>query len=183
MEIFFVVSLFLVVLVTINLTINISVLYDVYKNLGHIDVKVLGIVIYRADISLIAGYFNLVWNKKVVQIKIDINDENFKFIGDIIDYITKKVFFCSIDTNLQIYGTNPYKISLVAGNLILFEGIVRSYISYRSPDTTLNNNIDVGYIDNYIKMKVECGVLITIFDLMWAIIRASLRRGINAKGS
>ena len=181
MEIFFIALLVLVVIITINIHLNLHVSYDLYKNIGKITVKMFGITFYRADISLISGYFNLIWNKKVVQIKIDLNDENFKFIGDIADYAIKKTYFTNINTDLKVYGTNPCQIAILSGNLIILEGILRSMISYRSPGTLLTNKFDIGYIDNYIKIQMGCGVLITIFDFIWAVLRASIRRGIYVK--
>ena len=95
----------------------------------------------------------------------------------------EKIFFTNVNTQFQIYGTDPSKISIVAGYLILVEGIVRSFILSKSPDTTTTNKLEVGYVDNYIRFKVNIGLLITIFDGVWAVIRALIKRGIYGKKS
>ena len=64
---------------------------------------------------------------------------------------------------------------------MVVEGVLRSIISSKSPYTTLSNNMKVGYADNYIKVKFSIGVLITLFDFIWAIIRAFIKRSLYDK--
>ena len=184
MEKFFIIISIIVIVITLNININSEISYNLYKNIGNLRIKIFGILIFNAQISLIAGYFNLIRNnKKVIQIKLDINDKNLQFINDVGEYFTKKIFFTNVNTQFQIYGTDPSKISIVAGYLILVEGIVRSFILSKSPDTTTTNKLEVGYVDNYIRFKVNIGLLITIFDGVWAVIRALIKRSIYGKKS
>ena len=178
----FIVISILVIIVTINLNISTIITYNVYKNLGQLKIKLLGLTIFNSEISLIAGYFNLRRkNKKVIQIKLDINDEKFKLLGDIGQYFTKKIYLSRLSTSFDFYGTNPAIISLVAGNVMVIEGVVRSIISSKSPDTTLSNKINVDFADNNIKIKFSIGILITLFDFIWAIIRAFIKRSVYDK--
>jgi len=182
MEILFIAISIIVIIITINIRITLSISYNIYKNLGQLKLKVLGIPIFNSEISLIAGYFNLRReNRKVIQIKIDINDKNLKLIGDIGEYFSKKIFLTNLSTDFEFYGTNPAKIAIIAGHVIVIEGVLRSVINSKSPDTTITNNIDVGYIDNYIKFRFSVGILITLFDFIWAIIRALVKRSLYGK--
>ena len=184
MEICFIIVSIVVIIITININVNGEISYNLYKNIGDFKLKVFGISIFKAQISLIAGYFNLIRkNKKVIQIKLDLNDENLKFIGDVGEYFTKKIFFTNIGSEFYVYGTDPAKTAIFAGNLVVIEGVVRAFISAKSPDTTTDSKLEVGYIDNYIKFKLHLGVLITLFDVVWAILRAFVRRSIYGKKS
>lgn len=182
MEVAFVISSIIVIVVTINIHLCVSFDYNFYKNIGNIKLKIFGIKIFDCEVSLIAGYFNFIRkNRKVVQLKIDLNDANFKFIGDVGEYLIKKTFFTFINSKYQIYGFDPFKISLLSGNMLVIDGIAKSYINARSPDTTVSSDIDVGYVDNYLKCAFDIGVLITIFDFMWAILRAIIKRSFYGK--
>jgi hypothetical protein len=184
MEKFFIIISIIVIVITLNININSEISYNLYKNIGNLKINIFGVEILNAQISLIAGYFNLIRkNKKVIQIKLDINDKDLQFINDVGEYFTKKIFFTNVNTKFQIYGTDPSKIAIVAGYLILIEGVVRSFICAKSPDTTATNKLEVGYVDNYIKFKVNIGLLITIFDSVWAFIRALIKRSIYGKKS
>lgn len=184
MELFFIIASIVVIIITINISLNIEVSYNLYKNIGDIKIKLFALTIFKAQISLIAGYFNLIKkNKKVIQIKLDLNDVNFKFIGDVGEYFTKKIYFSNISTKFKLYGTDPLKIAILSGNILVIEGIARSYISVKSPYTTISSDLEVGYVDNYIKYKIQVGLLITIFDFIWAILRALVKRSMYGKKS
>lgn len=184
MEIFFIVTSIAVIVTTLNIIIDGEISYNLYRNIGRLKLKVFGLTFFDAQISLMAGYFNLTRkNKKVIQIKLDINDENLKFIGDVGEYFAQKIFFSKISTNFQLYGTNPPKIAIFAGYVQVIEGVVRSVIKSKSPDTTTNTKITVGYIDNYIKLKIDIEALMTIFDFIWALFRAFVKRSVYGKTS
>lgn len=182
MEIFFIIISILIIVLTLNISLDICLEYDLLKNIGYIKFKVFGATIFKAEISLIAGYFNLVRkNRKVIQIKVDINDKNIKFIGDVGEYFSKKIFFTNINTVFKLYGTDPYKLAILSGNIVVLEGIARSIIKTKSPDTTVINTSDIGYVDNIIKISLSVGVLLTLFDFVWAILRAIIKRSIYEK--
>ena len=182
MEIFFIVISILIIVVMINILINVDVEYDFYKNLGTLKLKIFSITILNFQISLIAGYFNLFRHgKKVIQIKLDLNDENFKFIGDVGEYFTKKIYLLNLKYSLRLYGTNPFHVALASGNLLVLEGILRSIILSKSPFTKVEKNFDIGYVDNIFKIKLGVGVLITIFDFIWAFLRALMKRSVYGK--
>ena len=182
MELTFIIITIFVIIVTINISITAGVEYDIVKNIGKITLKIFKIPFFKSEISLIAGYFNLVRkNKKVLQIKIDFNDKNFKFLKDIGKYFTKKVYVTHLDTTFEISGNDPALISVLAGYVIVVEGYLRSYISSKSPDTALSSNTKVKFNGIGLKFKINLGILITIFDFIWAIIRAIVKRSVYGK--
>lgn len=182
MELVFIIIAILVFIITININITIGIEYNVIKNIGNLSITAFKIPFFKSEISLLAGYFNLVRkNRKVLQIKLDLKDENFKFLQDVSSYFTKKIFLTNISSDFEFSGEDPAIVSIIAGNFIVAEGIIRSYILSKSPDTDISSNTKVKYINNNLKLKFKVGILITIFDFIWAIIRALVKRSVYGK--
>ena len=182
MEILFIVIAIVVVIITININISIEIEYNIFKNIGKLTIKVFRIPFFKSEISLIAGYFNLMRkNRKVLQIKVDFDDKNFKFIKDVGNYFTKKIFITELYSDFELSSQDPSTISIIAGYVIVLEGLLRSYISCKSPDTEMGSNTQVKFKENNIKFRLKVGVLITIFDFIWSIIRASVKRSLYGK--
>jgi len=182
MEILFIVIAIVVVIITINISITIEIEYNIFKNIGKLTIKVFRIPFFKSEISLIAGYFNLMRkNRKVLQIKVDFDDKNFKFIKDVGNYFTKKIFITELYSDFELSSQDPSTISIIAGYVIVLEGLLRSYISCKSPDTEMDSNTQVKFKENNIKFRLKVGVLITIFDFIWSIIRASVKRSLYGK--
>lgn len=182
MEILFIVIAIVVVIITININISIEIEYNIFKNIGKLTIKVFRIPFFKSEISLIAGYFNLMRkNRKVLQIKVDFDDKNFKFIKDVGNYFTKKIFITELYSDFELSSQDPSTISIIAGYVIVLEGLLRSYISCKSPDTEMDSNTQVKFKENNIKFRLKVGVLITIFDFIWSIIRASVKRSLYGK--
>ena len=120
-------------------------------------------------------------NKKVLQIKIDFADKNFKFLSDVSSYFIKKIFVSHIITDIDFCGSEPSSTSIIGGLIMSVEGIVRSVAISKMPDTTFGNNTTINYGENKIIVSAKGGVLITIFDFLWAIIRALTKRSLYGK--
>ena len=182
MEILFIIIAFVVVVITINISISITIEYDIFKNIGKLIIKAFKIPVFTSEISLIAGYFNLIRkNHKVLQIKVDLNDKNFKFIKDISNYFTKKIIITDISTNFSVSGDNPHIVATFAGYIMAIEGVIRSYTLCKLPDAVIKSKTYVRYKENGFKFQLCIGVLITIFDFIWAIVRASVKRSLYGK--
>ena len=111
----------------------------------------------------------------------DFDDKNFKFIKDVGNYFTKKIFITELYSDFELSSQDPSTISIIAGYVIVLEGLLRSYISCKSPDTEMGSNTQVKFKENNIKFRLKIGVLITIFDFIWSIIRASVKRSLYGK--
>jgi len=182
MELIFIIITIFVVIVTININLSFCIQYDILKNIGKVSIKLFGIPIFKSDVSLIAGYFNLIRkNKKVLQIKVDINDQNLIFLNDVGSYFTKKLIVTYFGSEFYISGYDPAVVSVFSGYIMAIEGIIRAYISCKSPDTIIANNIKTKFNNNGFKFKIKANVLIALFDFVWAIIRATIKRSVYGK--
>jgi hypothetical protein len=182
MELAFIIITIFVIIATININLSFSVQYDILKNIGNISIRLFGIPIFKSEVSLIAGYFNLIRkNKKVLQIKVDINDKNLIFLNDVSSYFTKKLIVTCLDSDFSVSGYDPATVSIFAGYITVIEGVIRSYIACKSPDTTISNNISVKFKESGFQFKIKANVIITLFDFVWAIIRATIKRSVYGK--
>ena len=182
MEIVFVIIAISVFIITINLSIKASVSYDFVKNIGYISIRLFKLQLFYSEVSLIAGYFNLIRkNKKVIQIKFDINDKNFKFVEDISTYVIKKIHLVKLNSQFDLKGLDPSQISILAGYVLVVEGVLRSVIQSKYPDALVDSDMKTGYYENKLKFIINLNILITLFDFLWAILRAFIKRSMYGK--
>lgn len=182
MDLFFIITSVVVIIISFNLHLSVVLNYDIIKNIGKLKIKLFGIPFFVSEISLIAGYFNIVRkNKKVLQIRIDFADKNFKFLSDVSEYFFKKLFISHMITDIDYSGSEACSTAIIGGYIMAIEGIVRSVAFSKMPDTTFKNDTRVNYGENKIVIGLKSGALITIFDFLWAVIRALVKRGLYGK--
>lgn len=166
-----------IVVITITLNIGLNVKYDLLKNLGNVKISVFGITIFKVDVSLIAGYFNLIRkNKKTIQIKIKIDKDSFKFVNDISNNFKQKIYLSKIEFGALVCSKSAKNISELAGALYMLSGIVSSKIKASNIETSIDNKINIGYLDEQLKLKIKANILICLFDIIWAIVKAITQR-------
>ena len=93
----------------------------------------------------------------------------------------KKIFISHVYTDIEFSGTEASTTAIAGGYIMALEGIVRSVAFSKMPDTTFKNNTHIDYDENKIIIKLKSGALITIFDFLWAVIRALTKRGLYGK--
>lgn len=182
MELVFVIISLFVLIVTINISMGIDIEYDFKKNIGYVVVKIFNILVFKSEVSIIAGYFNFIRkNKKVIQIKLDLNDANFQLLTNIGEYFFKKIHISKISTSAAIMSYNPEILSLTVSLYdIMYELCVSNY-SNKIPDCDFENSVKINFFDNKIIFNFKIIVLITLFDFIWAMIRAIMKRSVYGK--
>lgn len=171
-----------VVVVTVSLNIGITIKYDLLKNLGEIKLSVFKIIVFKSEISLIAGYFNLIKkNKKVVQIKINLDKDSMKFVNDISNNFKQKIYLTKLDFSALICSKSPKTISELAGALYLITGVIGCKIKDSNNETAVSNNIKVGYLEEQFKLELSVAVLICLFDIIWTVVKSIVQRGLYEK--
>lgn len=164
-------------MLAIDLRVKLYFNYDVLKNIGNIKLKLFGITIFKSQVSLIGEYFNFIkGNKKVIQIKININNKNIEIIKDTFSYYLKKIFFICFYNSFTISSTNPFLCTMVAGSLKSAGGVLDSIVNSKYPNTKFNSNVNVGFIENAFKVELYTHLLINLFDLIWSFIKTIYRR-------
>lgn len=173
MNILLIILAILVLIVTLSLSIKLDINYDVYKNLGSVRIMLFFIPLLKCEISFIAGYFNLIRkNKKVIQIKIDLNDKNFNFVKNVSENFKQKIYLENINTNFTLCSHNAYNISLLSGGVMAGLGYLKSKIMANNYDTVVCNNVSVGYLNECMVVELSAKIIITLYDLIWSFVKA-----------
>lgn len=171
-----------IVIITVTLNIGLNVKYDLLKNIGNIKISVFGITVFKIDVSLIAGYFNLIRkNKKIIQIKINIDEDSFKFVNDISNNFKQKIYLSKIEFKALVCSKSAKNISELAGLLYVITGVVGSKIKANNSETMIENKINIGYLNEQLKIGIKANVLICLFDIIWAISKAITQRRVYEK--
>lgn len=166
-----------VVILTIGLNISIQIKYDIYKNIGVMKIKLFSVTIIDAQISLIAGYFNILRkNKKVVQLKINFDDKSIKFVRNLSDNLMQKIYLSDFGLDVAISSCSAYEVSVFAGNLVVVSDLLTTWIYAKNSDTNISRNIDVGYLEEKLKLGFNATIYVSLFDGLWGFSKALLQR-------
>lgn len=172
----------LIVLVTVSLKVTVALEYDIYKNLGTIKISVYGITIFCGDISLIAGYFNLIRkNKKVLQIKINLDTKSIQFVRNISENIKQKIYLTDFETDFDIASTSAMQVSVLAGDLIIVNDYVASRLLAENAETEIRGSVNVGYLKEHLSASIKATIFVCLFDAVWAVGKAMWQRSMYGK--
>lgn len=176
------VVLILIILITFTLDVGVKINYNILKNIGEIELKLFGIKVFSGEISIIAGYFNFIRkNKKVIQIKVDLSDKNFRFVKDLSDNFKQRIYLKNFGSEFVVCSKSAKNVSVLAGNLNVINGYVSSRLLADNSDTTISSVVLVGYLNEYLWAEITATIYVCIFDVVWAFLKAIWQRRVYGK--
>lgn len=176
------VVLILIILITFTLDVGVKINYNILKNIGEVELKLFGIKVFSGEISIIAGYFNFIRkNKKVIQIKVDLSDKNFRFVKDLSDNFKQRIYLKNFGSEFVVCSKSAKNVSILAGNLNVINGYVSSRLLADNSDTTISSEVLVGYLNEYLWAEITATIYVCIFDVVWAFLKAIWQRRVYGK--
>lgn len=176
------VVLILIILITFTLDVGVKINYNILKNIGEVELKLFGIKVFSGEISIIAGYFNFIRkNKKVIQIKVDLSDKNFRFVKDLSDNFKQRIYLKNFGSEFVVCSKSAKNVSILAGNLNVINGYVSSRLLADNSDTTISSVVLVGYLNEYLWAEITATIYVCIFDVVWAFLKAIWQRRVYGK--
>ena len=176
------VVLILIILITITLDVGVRINYNILKNIGEVELKLFGIKVFSGEISIIAGYFNFIRkNKKVIQIKVDLSDKNFRFVKDLSDNFKQRIYLKNFGSEFVVCSKSAKNVSVLAGNLNVINGYVLSRLLADNSDTNISSMVLVGYLNEYLWAEITATIYVCIFDVVWAFLKAIWQRRVYGK--
>lgn len=176
------VVLILIILITFTLDVGVKINYNILKNIGEVELKLFGIKVFSGEISIIAGYFNFIRkNKKVIQIKVDLSDKNFRFVKDLSDNFKQRIYLKNFGSEFVVCSKSAKNVSILAGNLNIINGYVSSRLLADNSDTAISSVVLVGYLNEYLWAEIKATIYVCIFDVIWAFLKAIWQRRVYGK--
>lgn len=176
------VVLILIILITFTLDVGVKINYNILKNIGEVELKLFGIKVFSGEISIIAGYFNFIRkNKKVIQIKVDLSDKNFRFVKDLSDNFKQRIYLKNFGSEFVVCSKSAKNVSVLAGNLNVINGYVSSRLLADNSDTAISSVVLVGYLNEYLWAEITATIYVCIFDVVWAFLKAIWQRRVYGK--
>ena len=158
---------------TIMVPICLRVSYDLFSNIGTVQVKAFGITMFQSKITIIGDYLNFSNDKaKVIKVKLDINDFSFQFFNEFSGYIKNKILPTYFLANVQICLENPFVASMIAGSLKTIVSYMVVRFLATNHDMEAKSVIESGYRHNIITIKMQFAFVVTFYDLLWSVIRS-----------
>ena len=180
MKVFLITLLIILIIFSISFDIKINLQFDLFKNLGSIKIKIFKfITIFSIKFTVIGDYINVNLSKKedkVVKIKIDINDENLQFINDFGGNLMQKVYSTKLVSNINFCLENPHIVSILSALTNLLFTYIFIKLKSKNKDLTIQNNVDTGFRHNLINVDFTYEFIISIYDMVWSLIKALLKR-------
>ena len=65
--------------------------------------------------------------------------------------------------------------------MYVITGVVGSKIKANNSETIIENKINIGYLNEQLKIGIKANVLICLFDIIWAISKAITQRRVYEK--
>ena len=184
MEVAFYIIFGVIVLLVIDIRITLVFDYNIYDNIGHINIKLFGITCFSGEVSLVSEYFKLVHGKKkVVQINLlTINKETIKLIEDISSLFIKRINLVNLVLYCKMYGDDPYAVAMTSGGIRVSFGLILTRLQAQYPYSYLNNIIDTSFFGSEFSLGLSGKIFINIYDFIWAIARAIYIRRFGSYG-
>lgn len=157
------------------LSININVNYDVFQNIGTVVVKVMFFTIFNSNFSVIGDYLNFSNQKsKIIKVKLDINDISIQFFSELGSYIKNKILVTKLNNNLTLCLENAFLVSIISAIINIFSNIFFTIAKNKYEDLECINYINTGYRHNILQINFTFKFIITIYDLVWSLVRTIL---------
>ncbi len=170
----------LIIILTIDLRIKVFFEYDILKNIGRLKLKLFGITVFSGEFSVVGEYFNLIrGNKKVIQIKINLTNNNLKFLKKIVSFYLQKIYVLAIKSDIYISGSNPFLVTMIAGSAKSFGGVFDTNMLAKHQYTDTKTNVLFAFNDNCFKINIYSHIMLNIFDFLWSIITVLYIRSVN----
>lgn len=176
MNVYLVILSVVIIILTLRIRIDISLEYNLFNNIGTIKLKIFNfITIFNSKIAIIGDYLNFSREKaKVIKIKLDINDINIKFFNELSQYLKQKIYPLHITSNVNLCLENPFAAAVLSNSIHLILSYVFYHLKAKNHEINISNKVTTGYRHNIIDFHFRFAFIITIYDLIWSLIKTTL---------
>lgn len=157
---------------------NINLEYNILDNIGKISIKLFNFIpIFVANISFAGLCINCaIKNKKVVNIKIDLNDKNLQFINELQKQLLKKIFVIKFFVGFNLSIENAQNCVLFGSFLNILINNFISNIKSSKPSAKVKNISNIGFLENKFIINVQTNFVIKLVDIFPAFLKAIISR-------
>ena len=159
-----------IVMINIALTLQISLRYDLLKNLGKVQLRLFGILLFSVPFTFVDKYLEFTTKKKVVKIKIDLADKNIIFFEKLGKKILAKIYLDWLTVKLIFCQDNPMRVSVLGGVCNILLQIMGQKIQMKHKDATISTQTDFGFRHNYIQIYFDTKIMISLFDILSSVL-------------
>ena len=164
-----------ILIITLRIRIEIKLEYNLLNNIGTINIRLFKFfTILNSQITVIEDYLNVSTNKKIIKIKLDINDFKIKFFNELNRNLNPKIHITQLYNNINFCLENPFMASVFSNTIRLVFNHLLYKVKLRNKDAEINNIITTGFRHNIIIINFKYAFIITLFDLVWSIIKTIL---------
>jgi len=180
MTIAFFILLIIIFLLILPVKFKVKFNYNVFKNRGHLKIKVFNfkLLYYKIkykDKKIILSNF-----KTTKEISLDINIENIDFVNELQKQIKKRLYLKEIKCYFNFgIADNSFITAMVCAGGDIALSIISSMIKFQKPTSNINYRISNFYTKDICDFSLETQLSISITNLLLSLLKT--KKVINKK--
>lgn len=172
----------LIVIFALQLTMKLKVLFNVKKNTGKLQLKFMFIKILDYKISIKSQCLMLTNKKgKNKYLPIDFSQQSIQEYNDFESILFRKIYFktLSIYFNFGV-KSNAFLSAMVIGYVDVFSKIFYSFFKTKKSELKMQLKVYPNFNNNVIKFGIKAKISLSVFDLFWSFIEATLTKRVRS---
>lgn len=168
----------IVFILTVRLSFSVVFSYNLFDNSGEVVLKIFKVVtVFKAKIAFTYYYISLyITPKKVIKIKLDLNDENLQFINDLQGMLLAKMYLINLNSCVQFGLKNAFNTATAYGGISLLNRFLFMKILQHNSDAAISMNVSHKFAENIFIIYLDAKFIVSFFDIVWAFFSATLNR-------
>ena len=181
MSFLFAILIIILTIFSVQLTMKLKVYFNIKNNTGKLQLKFINIKIFDYKISLQSQCLCLTNKKgKNKYLPIELNQQSIQNYTDFESILFRKIYFkrLSIYFNFGL-KSNAFASAMICGYADVFSKILYSILKTKKSEVIMRLKIFPSFNNNVIKFGIKAKISLSVFDLIWSFIEATLTRKVR----
>ena len=173
---------FFILLFMVQLTLKLKVFFNVKNNDGKLQLKFINIPILNYKISIINQCLKITNKKgKNKYIPLFMDQQSIKDYTDFESILFRKIYFKTVSVYFNFgIKSNAFVSAMVCGYVDIFSKIFYSLLKTKKNEVLAKLKIYPTFNKNVIKIGFKAKISLSVLDLIWSFIEATLTKQIKA---
>jgi len=167
----------LIIFLSLMLSIDVQILFDIDNNNLQVIIKLYKIKIFTIVIDILGLHYRINKSKKVKSLKFFLPKEQEYFLKQIKSSVLDKLYYDEINFFSSVYTLDPAITANIVGVINAICGVLKNLFEIKNNDLSVNYFNTAGYVNKNNKLYLNIKVYFTIFDMVFAVILSFYKRG------
>ena len=182
MSFLFAILIFFLVIFSVQLTMRLKVFFNIKSNTGKLQLKFINIKVFDYKISLQSQCLCLTNKKgKNKYLPIELSQQSIQNYADFESILFRKIYFKTVAVYFNFgVKSNAFLSAMICGYVDVFSKIFYSLFKTKKSELIMQLKIFPSFNNNVIKFGFKAKISLSVLDLFWSFIEASLTKQIRS---